>query len=224
MAASASPLITTTLTKATALYASTTSESATSTINATTITTNDDTQNETISTTIKTEPANDNSEDRIENNNIDNDDDDDMYEYIEYELLTEKEFRDSEWLIGTNWNDNPNTIQETWVRLIVDTKSGKNIAIWGDNSQGTWNLDVASQFLSISKEYKLFGKDIWAVTLSDFYYLQGTVRGWKYWTPAAVLGQWQAKRLKKEIDNDDDDPGIAPWFENSNDDEKEVEV
>jgi hypothetical protein len=133
-------------------------------------------------------------------------DDDEEYEYIEYDNLTEKEFVGSEWLVGTCW-DNRNDIQETWCRLIVDT-DGKNVAIWGDNSQGSWNLDVASQFISWSKENKLLGKQIWAATVDDYYYLQGTVRGWRFWSAAAVLGQWQARRLGV----DKDEAGIAPWF------------
>jgi hypothetical protein len=136
--------------------------------------------------------------------------DDDEYEYIEYDALTEKEFIGSEWLVGTNrdTNRNPGRIVETWCRLIVDNR-GKNIAIWGDNSQGTWNLDAASQFLSISKENIFTGKDIWACTVTDFYYLQGTVRGWTYLAPASVLGQWQARRLGV----DPEEAGVPPWFE-----------
>jgi hypothetical protein len=141
----------------------------------------------------------------------DEDDDDEEYEYIEYDNLTEKEFVGSEWLVGTCW-DNRNNIQETWCRLIVDT-DGKNVAIWGDNSQGSWNLDVASQFISWSKENKLLGKQIWAATVDDYYYLQGTVRGWRFWSAAAVLGQWQARRLGV----DKDEAGIAPWFADDDD-------
>merc|ERR1712224_1178639 len=56
---------------------------------------------------------------------------------------------------------------------------GKNVAVWGDNSQGTWNLDVANQFLSVSKN-SLIGKNIWAGVVDDFYYCRGTVRGWNF--------------------------------------------
>jgi hypothetical protein len=139
------------------------------------------------------------------------DGDEEEYEYIEYDNLTEKEFVGSEWLVGTCW-DNRNDIQETWCRLIVDT-DGKNVAIWGDNSQGSWNLDVASQFISWSKENKLLGKQIWAATVDDYYYLQGTVRGWRFWSAAAVVGQWQARRLGV----DKDEAGIAPWFADDDD-------
>lgn len=142
----------------------------------------------------------------IEDN--DDDDDDDEYEYVEYDCLTEAEFVGSEWLIGTNWDRNPGRIDETWARLVVDA-SGKNVIVWGDNSQGVWSLDVASQFLSLSKENVLAGKEIWACTVNEnYYYLQGTVRGWKYWSAAAVLGQWQAKRLGV---TDPDEAGCPPW-------------
>lgn len=135
-------------------------------------------------------------------------DDDEEYEYIEYENLTEEEFVGSEWLVGTNWDRNSGNIEETWARLIVDA-SGKNVVVWGDNSEGIWTLDVASQFISLSKENKFTGKDIWASTVDDYYYLQGTVRGWRFWSPAAVLGQWQARRLGV----DKDEAGTPPWFE-----------
>ncbi|KAL7569848.1 hypothetical protein ACA910_008517 [Epithemia clementina (nom. ined.)] len=135
-------------------------------------------------------------------------DDGDEYEYVEYERLTESEFVMSEWLVGTNWDSSRSKIDETWVRLIVDD-DGKNVAYWGDKSEGKWSLDVATQFLSISKE-NLYGKQIWAGVVDDFYYLQGTVRGWTYWQAAAVLGQWQAKRLGV----DKEEAGTPPWFEN----------
>ena len=135
-------------------------------------------------------------------------DEDDEYEYIEYDSLTEAEFRNSEWLVGTNFDNNPDSIQETWVRLVVDA-DGKNVAVWGDNAQGSWNLDVASQYLGISKENKLTGKVIWAATVNDYYFCSGTVRGWKFWSPASILGQWQAKRLGVDAD----EAGMAPWFE-----------
>ena len=138
---------------------------------------------------------------------IGDDDDEEDYEILEYESLTEAEFVKSEWLVGTIMDNNPNKIQETWVRLITD-ENGKNVAYWGDDSEGKWALDQASQFLSISKE-SVFGKQIWACTVEDFYYLSGTVRGWTYWAAAAVLGQWQAKRLGV----DPDEAGVAPWFE-----------
>jgi hypothetical protein len=134
------------------------------------------------------------------------DGEDDEYEYEEYEILTEKDFLGSEWLVGTCWENNSNNIKETWVRLA--TKGDKNLAVWGDNSEGTWSLDVASQFLAISKEF-LWGKQIWAGVVDDYYYVQGTVRGWTYLTPASVVGQWQAKRLGI----DPEEAGIAPWFQ-----------
>ena len=141
-------------------------------------------------------------------------DDDDEYEYVEFDSLTEEEFIGSEWIVGTNWDKNPNKIDETWTRLVVD-KDGKNIAAWGDDSKGTWTFDVPSQFLSISKENLLAGKQIWACTISDYYYLQGTVRGWTYWSAAAVIGQWQARRLGV----DKDEAGTPPWFMVTEEDE-----
>jgi hypothetical protein len=106
-------------------------------------------------------------------------------------------------------------IGETWVRLAAD-KNGKNVAIWGDNSQGTWSLDVANQFLSISKE-NLIGKNIWAGVVDDYYFTAGTVRGWSFFSSAAVVGQWQAKRLGV----DPDEAGPAPWFEEPEEEEEE---
>jgi hypothetical protein len=142
------------------------------------------------------------------------DDDEEEYEEIEYELLTEAEFVNAELLVGTNWDRSPDKIVETWVRLVVD-KDGKNVAVWGDGAQGTWKLDVPSQFLSMSKENRFAGKDIWACTVNDYYYFQGTVRGWTYWRPAAVLGQWQARRLGVSKE----EAGTPPWFENENESE-----
>lgn len=135
------------------------------------------------------------------------DDDDNEYEYIEYDILTEPEFMGSEWLVGTVMDNNSDKIQETWVRLATD-RDGKNVAIWGDNSQGKWSFDVANQFLSVSKEQP-WGKKIWAGVVDDYYYTRGTVRGWNFLSAAAVLGQWQAKRLGV----DPEEAGVAPWFE-----------
>lgn len=137
----------------------------------------------------------------------DDDDDEEEYEYVEYDLLTEREYVGSEWLVGTCMDSSPNKIAETWCRLAVD-KDGKNVAIWGDNSEGKWSMDVASQFLSISKE-TFWGKEIWAGVVDDYYYLQGTVRGWSFLTAAEVIGQWQARRLGV----DPDEAPTAPWFE-----------
>lgn len=137
------------------------------------------------------------------------------FEYIEYEDLTEEDFVGSEWQVGTCWESKTNEVKETWVRLA--TKEDKNIAIWGDNAEGSWSLDVASQFLAISKEY-LWGKQIWAGVVDDYYFVQGTVRGWTYLTPASVLGQWQAKRLGVNPE----EAGTPPWFEDSICDDDEV--
>lgn len=142
------------------------------------------------------------------------DDEEEEYEYVEYDILAEPEFMGSEWLVGTVMDKNPNKIVETWARLATD-KDGKNIAIWGDGSEGTWSFDVANQFLSISKE-ALWGKDIWAGVVDDYYYTQGTVRGWNFFAAAEVKGQWQAKRLGV----DPEEAGVAPWFQE--DDEEET--
>lgn len=133
------------------------------------------------------------------------------WEYVEFESLTEADVVGSEWIIGTNWNDKPNKIDETWVRLLT-TEDGKNEAIWGDDSTGTWAIDAASQYFSISKNY-LWGKTIWAGVVEDYYYQQGTVRGWNYWSAAAVYGQWQARRLGV----DPEEAGAAPWFQEDED-------
>lgn len=138
-------------------------------------------------------------------------DDEDEYEYVEYDALTEAEFVGSEWLVGTNWDRSSDKIEETWVRLVV-SEEGKNMCYWGDNSEGKWSLDVASQFLSISKE-SFFGKQIWAGVVEDYYFLQGTVRGWTYLMPASVLAQWQARRLGV----DKEEAGVAPWFQTDDD-------
>ena len=148
----------------------------------------------------------------------DEDEDDDEYEFEEYETLLEKDYLGSEWLVGTCWENDKNNIKETWVRLA--TKGDKNFAVWGDNSEGSWSFDVASQFLAISKEF-LWGKQIWAGVVDDYYFAQGTVRGWTYLTPASVLGQWQAKRLGV----DPDEAGTPPWFQvREEDDDGEQET
>eukprot|EP00586_Coscinodiscus_wailesii_P012032 CAMPEP_0172497474 /NCGR_PEP_ID=MMETSP1066-20121228/100539_1 /TAXON_ID=671091 /ORGANISM="Coscinodiscus wailesii, Strain CCMP2513" /LENGTH=161 /DNA_ID=CAMNT_0013270279 /DNA_START=137 /DNA_END=619 /DNA_ORIENTATION=+ len=92
------------------------------------------------------------------------DDDDDGYEEVELEYLTENDFYNSEWKIGTVWNKNARSqIEETWVRLI-SREDGTNVAVWGDGAKGTWVVDVPSQFFSISKETfgGWGGKKIWA--------------------------------------------------------------
>ena len=143
----------------------------------------------------------------------DDDDDDDEWEYVEFEALTEADMVNSEWLVGTNWNKDLDKIDETWVRLLTD-ENGKNVAIWGDESKGVWSVDRASQYFSISKNY-LWGKTIWAGVIEDYYYQQGAVRGWNYWSPAAVYGQWQARRLGV----DSGEAGLAPWFQEKDDDD-----
>ncbi|CAJ1964241.1 unnamed protein product [Cylindrotheca closterium] len=141
------------------------------------------------------------------------DDDDDEYEYVEYDLLEESDFSGSEWLVGTLMDSSPNRIDETWCRLAID-KDGKQLAVWGDNAEGTWKFDKASQFLSVSKT-NIIGKKIWAGVIDDYYFAQGTVRGWSFFSAAAVVGQWQAKRLGV----DPEEAGNPPWF--GEDDEEE---
>jgi len=143
-------------------------------------------------------------------------DDGDEFEYVEYDILTEDEFLGSEWMVGTVMDNRLGNIAETWVRLAVD-KDGKNVAIWGDKASGNWNWDKANQFLSVSKSAP-WGKNIWAGVVDDFYFCRGTVRGWNFFSAASVVGQWQAKRLgvdKEEI-------GVAPWFEEEEEDEVEA--
>jgi hypothetical protein len=143
-----------------------------------------------------------------ENDQVDDDDDDDEWEYIEFDSLTESDLIGSEWLVGTCWDNRPDIIEETWCRLVRSKDKDQNTAIWGDQSQGTWNLEVATQYLTISK-VRPWGKQIWACLVEDYYYLRGTVRGWTYWSAASVEAQWQARRLNV----DPDEAGIAPWFD-----------
>eukprot|EP00574_Skeletonema_japonicum_P002196 CAMPEP_0201720488 /NCGR_PEP_ID=MMETSP0593-20130828/5414_1 /ASSEMBLY_ACC=CAM_ASM_000672 /TAXON_ID=267983 /ORGANISM="Skeletonema japonicum, Strain CCMP2506" /LENGTH=240 /DNA_ID=CAMNT_0048211127 /DNA_START=17 /DNA_END=739 /DNA_ORIENTATION=- len=147
--------------------------------------------------------------------------DDEEEEWVEeeFELLTERDFYNTEWKIGTLMDGtprSPTSIDTTWVRLMT-TEDGTNKAVWGDGSKGKWTIDVPSQFFSISKETfgGWFGKQIWAGTIEDFYYLDGTVRGWSPISPASVDGQWQAIRLGNIDDSDRvsaEERGVAPWF------------
>ena len=145
----------------------------------------------------------------------------------EFELLTERDFYNTEWKIGTLMDKKPRdakSIDTTWVRLMT-TENGDNKAIWGDDSKGKWTIDVPSQFFSISKESfgGWFGKQIWAGTIDDFYYLEGTVRGWSPISPASVEGQWQAVRLGV-VEGDRvsvEERGEAPWFTIEEEEESE---
>lgn len=155
--------------------------------------------------------------------NTDDEEDDEEFEmvYEEFEDLTEKDFYNSEWKVGSVMDSDKNKIVETWVRLVCD-EDGTNVAIWGDNSKGKWIVDVPSQYFSISKETfgGWFGKRIWAGSMEDYYFQEGTVRGWSPIGPAAVIGQWQARRLGV----DKEEAGTAPWFsEDEDDDEEESE-
>mmetsp|Transcript_4777 Transcript_4777/g.9121 ORF Transcript_4777/g.9121 Transcript_4777/m.9121 type:complete len:262 (+) Transcript_4777:78-863(+) len=136
------------------------------------------------------------------------------WEYEEYEKLAESDFYGSEWKVGTLM-EGSKKIDETWCRCAV--KDGQFIAIWGDGSDGRWNFDASSQFFSITKESfgGWLGKKIWAGTVDDYYYMEGTVRGWSPVQPASVIGQWQMKRLGV----DPEEAGVAPWFERDDDDD-----
>eukprot|EP00978_Attheya_sp_CCMP212_P009999 scaffold23960_cov42-Attheya_sp.AAC.1 len=148
------------------------------------------------------------------------DNEEEEWEFVEYEMLKEKDFVGSEWRVGTVMEGSPNKIEETWVRLVTTVQDGLggdkvvNVAYWGDGRQGKWNLDVASQFLSISKETwgGWLGKQIWAGVVEDYYFLEGTVRGWSPVQPASVLGEWQSKRLGV----DPSESGTPPWFQEQN--------
>jgi len=166
------------------------------------------------STTLKQQQQDEEKQISPPENN--DDDDDDEWEYQEYEILQESDFYNSEWKIGTLWDNNPSNIDTTWCRLVL--KDDQNVAIWGDGAVGKWNFDVASQFLGISKDSfgGWLGKKIWAGVVDDYYYIQGTVRGWSPISPASVLAQWQAKRLGVS----EEEAGTAPWFQDTtNEDE-----
>ncbi len=164
-----------------------------------------------ISTSTDTNPT---TTDDSKNNNNNND-----WEYVEFDRLTESDLAGSEWLIGTCWDNRPAAIDETWCRLITNGKDGTNVAVWGDNAQGKWSLDVATQYVTVSKT-RPWGKQIWACLVEDYYYMRGTVRGWSFWTAAAVEGQWQARRLGV----DPEEAGVAPWFANDGDEESEGSI
>lgn len=142
-------------------------------------------------------------------------DEDEEWELVEYEDLTESDFIDSEWKVGTAWIKREK-VETTWVRFIRDEEAN-NVAVWGDGAKGTWKIDVASQFVSVSKETfgGWGGKKIWAGPMEDYYYMQGTVRGWNIISPASVLALWQMIRLGV----DKEEAGTAPWF----DEEDEVD-
>jgi len=137
-------------------------------------------------------------------------DDEDEYELVEYENLTEFDFYNSEWKVGTNWNNKKKEVDLTWVRLIVD-ENNNNVAVWGTGAKGTWKLDEAAQFISVSQESwgGWTGKKIWAGPMDDYYFMQGTVRGWNPISPASVLGLWQMIRLGV----DKEEAGTAPWLD-----------
>lgn len=159
------------------------------------------------------------------------DDDDEEWVEEEFELLTERDFYNTEWKIGTLMEGSPRSttsIDTTWVRLMTTEDGQTNKAVWGDGSKGKWMIDVPSQFFSISKETfgGWFGKQIWAGTIDDFYFLEGTVRGWSPISPASVVGQWQAIRLGSMEDGSDrvsaEERGEAPWFMEEDEEEEGV--
>jgi len=155
------------------------------------------------------------------NNNDDDDEEEEEWELVEYENLNESDFLGSEWKVGTAWNK-IDAVDTTWVRLVIDEKTDNNLAIWGDGGRGTWKVDVAAQFFTVSQDTfgGWGGKKIWAGPIEDFYYLQGTVRGWNVISPASVIAQWQMIRLGV----DREEAGAAPWFkeeDNSKENENE---
>mmetsp|Transcript_7796 Transcript_7796/g.11448 ORF Transcript_7796/g.11448 Transcript_7796/m.11448 type:complete len:237 (-) Transcript_7796:150-860(-) len=145
----------------------------------------------------------------------DSDADDGEWEFEEYEKLTESDFFGSEWKVGTLM-DGANKIDTTWCRCVV--QDGEFIAVWGDNSKGKWSFDAGSQFFSITKDTfgGWFGKKIWAGSVEDYYFMEGTVRGWSPISSASVEGQWQMKRLGV----DPDEAGTPPWFEENSEEEE----
>mmetsp|Transcript_29755 Transcript_29755/g.28619 ORF Transcript_29755/g.28619 Transcript_29755/m.28619 type:complete len:225 (-) Transcript_29755:294-968(-) len=153
----------------------------------------------------------------------DADDEEEEWEYEEFENLEQQDFFNSEWKLGTCYDDRPDKVQETWCRLIVD-ENGDNVCVWGDGANGKWKFDLASQFLQLSKESfgGWGGKKLWAGVVDDYYYLRGTVRGWGPLQSANVMAQWQAKRLGV----DPKEAGEAPWFQNESqsgeDEQKEL--
>jgi hypothetical protein len=144
--------------------------------------------------------------------------DEEEWEYEEYEELQESDFYNSEWKVGTVWESSRQKIDVTWCRLIAKEKELK--AIWGDGAMGKWSFDRGSQFFSVSKETwgGWGGKKIWAGVIDDYYFMEGTVRGWSPLSPASVLGQWQAKRLGV----DPEEMGVAPWFQEDSDEEDQI--
>ena len=146
-------------------------------------------------------------------------DDDEEWELEEFENLSEPDFYGSEWKIGTLM-DGKKKIVETWCRCVVK-EDGQFLAIWGDGAEGKWNFDSTNQFFSISKDTfgGWLGKQIWAGSVEDYYFMEGTVRGWSPLSPASVIGQWQMKRLGVAPD----EAGVAPWFE-TEDEESSTEV
>eukprot|EP00569_Conticribra_weissflogii_P006994 CAMPEP_0171335920 /NCGR_PEP_ID=MMETSP0878-20121228/5653_1 /TAXON_ID=67004 /ORGANISM="Thalassiosira weissflogii, Strain CCMP1336" /LENGTH=272 /DNA_ID=CAMNT_0011837263 /DNA_START=24 /DNA_END=842 /DNA_ORIENTATION=- len=157
-----------------------------------------------------------------DNNNDDEDEEEEEWIEEEFELLTERDFFDTEWKIGTVLDSSPDSIATTWVRLTT-TDEGTNIATWGNSNKiiarGKWAIDVPSQFFSISRESLggWFGKQIWAGTLEDYYFMEGTVRGWSPISPASVIGQWQGIRLGVSKE----ERGVAPWFAREEENEEE---
>jgi hypothetical protein len=148
----------------------------------------------------------------------DNNINEEEWEYEEYEELEESDFYNSEWKVGTVWESNRQKIDVTWCRLVAKEKELK--AVWGDGAMGKWSFDRGSQFISVSKETwgGWGGKKIWAGVIDDFYFMEGTVRGWSPLSPASVLGQWQAKRLGV----DPDEMGTAPWFQEDTTEENQI--
>jgi len=142
-------------------------------------------------------------------------DDDNEFEEVEFEYMLYDDLLGSEWKIGDLMEGKKN-VKEYWFRLLTNEE-----VVWGDNSKGKWKLDERAQFLTISKESfgGWLGKSIWACNTDDYYFTQGTIRGWNPLEAATVKGQWQAKRLGCT----DEERGIAPWFQEEYENDEQVE-
>jgi len=135
------------------------------------------------------------------------------------DIITPKEyFKGSEWKVGIMWKDNKN-IQETWIRCKEEFDCE-----WGTGGkEGTWDVD--GKIFTFTRDYVggWNGKRIFSAPLRDRnseVYLEGLVRGWAPFTPAEVMGQWQAIRLG--VDRSEYDDPI--WMTREDDAELDFEA
>jgi len=118
---------------------------------------------------------------------------------------TRSDLAGSEWKVGINWRDS-DKIDVSWFRLKADGASEWGFFIGG---QGRWKMDDGL-FVTVSQDYFLGwnGKRLFSAKIgNDPNYLEGVIRGWKPWEPAAVMGRWQAIRLGVER------PNPPPWHD-----------